>query len=230
MRTYGQYCPIARASEVFAERWTPIILRNVLNGSSTFTEIANGAPGLSRTLLTTRLRQLQRAGVIETSPTPSGRGSLYYPTEAGRELMTVMKALGAWGERWIELGPHHLDPGFVLHAWVHWYLERDRLPDRRVVARFDFPGMPGKVKTMWVLFDGSRSEICRKDPGFEVDVYVEADARALAEWHLGRIEWAEALRDDLIRVQGPKTLAKALPTWNRRSEASRLAKAQAAAG
>jgi DNA-binding HxlR family transcriptional regulator len=229
MRTYGQYCPIARASEVFAERWTPIILRNVLNGSRTFTEIANGAPGLSRTLLTTRLRQLQRAGVIETSPTPSGRGSLYHPTEAGRELMTVMKALGAWAERWIELGPHHLDPGFVLHAWVHWYLERDRLPARRVVVRFDFPGLPGKVKTMWVLFEGSRSEICRKDPGFEVDVYVEADARALAEWHLGRIEWAEALRGDLIRVQGPKTLAKALPTWNRRSEASRIARAPAAA-
>jgi DNA-binding HxlR family transcriptional regulator len=229
MRTYGQYCPIARASEIFAERWTPIILRNVLNGSVTFTEIANGAPGLSRTLLSTRLRQLQRAGVIEGSPHPSGRGSLYHPTEAGRELMTVMKALGAWGERWIELGPHHLDPGFVLHAWVHWYLERDRLPERRVVVRFDFPGLPGKVKSMWVLFDGGRSEICRKDPGFEVDVYVEADARALAEWHLGRIEWAEALREDLIRVQGPRTLARALPTWNKRSEASRLANAPAAA-
>jgi DNA-binding HxlR family transcriptional regulator len=230
MRTYGQYCPIARASEIFAERWTPIVLRNVLNGSRTFTEIANGAPGMSRTLLTTRLRQLQRAGVIETSPNPSGRGSFYAPTEAGRELMTVMKALGTWGERWIELGPHHLDPGFVLHAWVHWYLERDRLPDRRIVVRFDFPDLPGKMKTMWILFDGSRSEICRKDPGFEVDVFVEADARALAEWHLGRIEWSDALAEDLIRVEGPRTLARALPTWNRRSEASRLARTPAATG
>jgi DNA-binding HxlR family transcriptional regulator len=229
MRTYGQYCPIARASEILAERWTPIILRNVLNGSGTFTEIANGAPGLSRTLLTTRLRQLERAGVIETMPNPSGRGSLYLPTEAGRDLITVMKAMGTWGERWIELGPHHVDPGFVLHAWVNWYLERDRLPDRRGVVRFDFPGLPGKVKTMWVIFDGERSEICRKDPGFEPTLFVEADARALAEWHLGRIEWIDALRDEQIRVLGPSTLARALPTWNRRSEASRLVKTRVAA-
>ena len=228
MRTYGQYCPIARASEIFAERWTPIILRNVLNGSRTFTEIANGAPGLSRTLLTTRLRQLERAGVIETTPNPSGRGSQYLPTEAGRDLVTVMKAMGAWGERWIELGPHHLDPGFVLHAWVSWYLVRDRLPDRRVVVRFDFPGLPGKMKTMWVIFDGERSEICRKDPGFEPILLVEADARALAEWHLGRIEWIDALRDEQIRVLGPSSLARALPTWNRRSEASRLTRRVAA--
>lgn len=222
MRTYGQYCPISRASEIFAERWTPLIIRNVLNGSHTFTEIANGAPGLSRTLLTTRLRQLERAGVIQTTPTPSGRGSLYFPTEAGRDLMTVMKAMGAWGERWIELSPHHLDPGFVLHAWVHWYLELDRLPDRRVVARFHLPALPGKTKDMWVLFDGERSEICRKAPGFEEDLVIEADARALAEWHLGRIEWIDALREELIRVQGPSKLARALPTWNRRSEASRV--------
>lgn len=229
MRTYGQYCPIARASEILAERWTPIILRNLLNGSTMFTEIANGAPGLSRTLLTTRLRELERAGVIETMPNPSGRGSRYFPTEAGRDLVTVMKAMGTWGERWIELSPHHLDPGFVLHAWVNWYLERDRLPDRRVVVRFDFPGLPGKVKTMWVIFDGERSEICRKDPGFEPDLFVEADARALAEWHLGRIEWIDALRNEQIRVLGHSSLARALPTWNRRSEASRLAKTRATA-
>jgi DNA-binding HxlR family transcriptional regulator len=228
MRTYGQYCPIARASEIFAERWTPIIIRNVLNGSRTFTQIANGAPGLSRTLLTTRLRQLERAGVIATIPNPAGRGSLYLPTEAGRDLLTVMKAMGAWGERWIELGPHHVDPGFVLHAWVNWYLERDRLPDRRVVVRFDFPKLPGKVKTMWVIFDGERSEICRKDPGFEPDLFVEADARALAEWHLGRIEWVDAIREEQIRVSGPVSLARALPTWNRRSGASRLPKTRVA--
>jgi DNA-binding HxlR family transcriptional regulator len=229
VRTYGQYCPIARASEIFAERWTPIILRNVLNGSRTFTEIADGAPGLSRTLLTTRLRQLERAGVIERMPNASGRGSLYVPTDAGRDLVTVMKAMGTWGERWIELGPHHVDPGFVLHAWVNWYLERDRLPDRRIVVRFDFPGLPGKVKTMWVIFDGDRSEICRKDPGFEPTLFVEADARALAEWHLGRIEWIDAVRGEQIRVLGPPSMARALPTWNRRSEASRLAKTRATA-
>jgi DNA-binding HxlR family transcriptional regulator len=229
MRTYGQYCPIARASEILAERWTPIILRNLLNGSTTFTEIANGAPGLSRTLLTTRLRELERAGVIETLPNPSGRGSLYFPSEAGRDLAAVMKAMGMWGERWIELAPHHLDPGFVLHAWVNWYLERNRLPDRRVVARFHFLALPARARTMWVIFDGERSEVCLKDPGFEPDLFIEADLRALAEWHLGRIEWTDALRDEQIRVHGPASLARALPTWNRRSGASRLPEAHVAA-
>jgi DNA-binding HxlR family transcriptional regulator len=230
MRTYGQYCPIARASEILAERWTPIILRNLLNGSRTFTEIANGAPGLSRTLLTTRLRELERAGVVVTAPNPAGRGSLYLPSDAGRDLAAVMMAMGTWGERWLELAPHHLDPGFVLHACVNWYLERDRLPDRRVVVQFRFPELPARARTLWVIFDAGRSEVCLKDPGFEPDLFVEADARALAEWHLGRIEWIDALRHEQIRVHGPSPLARALPSWNRRSEASRLPKTRVAAG
>ena len=221
MRTYGQYCPIARASEILAERWTPIILRNLLNGSSTFTEIAEGAPGLSRTLLTTRLRELERAGVVVTTPNPAGRGSLYHPSESGRDLAAVMAAMGTWGERWMELAPEHLDPGVVLHSWVHWYLERDRLPERRVVARFYFPDVPLKGNTLWIIFDGDRSEVCRKDPGFEVDLFVEAESRPMAEWHLGRTEWRDALREGRIRVHGPSSLARALPTWNRRSEAAR---------
>src|SRR5687768_16721881 len=149
MRTYGQYCPIARASEILAERWTPIILRNLLLGSTTFGEIADGAPGLSRSLLTSRLRELARAGVVEITPAPGGRGHRYAPTEAGRDLASVMAAMGTWGERWIELAPEHLDPGMVLHSWVHWYLERDRLPDRRVVAEFTFPELPRKGGTLW---------------------------------------------------------------------------------
>jgi DNA-binding HxlR family transcriptional regulator len=229
MRTYGQYCPIARASEILAERWTPIILRNLLNGSTTFTEIANGAPGLSRTLLTSRLRELERAGVVVTAPNPAGRGSVYFPSEAGRDLAAVMTAMGTWGERWIELAPHHLDPGFVLHAWVNWYLVRDKLPGRRVVAQFRFPELPARARTFWVIFDGDRSEVCLKDPGFEPDLLVEADARALAEWHLGRIEWVDALRGEQVRVDGPSSLARALPTWNRRSGASRLPKTRVAA-
>jgi DNA-binding HxlR family transcriptional regulator len=221
MRTYGQYCPIARASEILAERWTPIIMRNVLHGGTTFTEIAQGAPGISRTLLTTRLRELERAGVIETRPNPAGRGRLYLPTPAGRDLADVMAALGTWGERWIELAPEHLDPGMVLHSWVTWYLERGRLPERRVVVRFDMTGLPGRAKRLWIIFDAEQSEVCLRDPGFEEDLFVEAEPRALAEWHLGRVEWVDAVRDDRIRVIGPAALARALPSWNQRSEAAR---------
>jgi len=190
----------------------------MLLGATTFTEIADGAPGMSRTLLTTRLRELERAGVIELAP--AGRGHHYRLTASGHDLAEVMAALGKWGERWIELAPEHLDPGMVLHSWVHWYLEGDRLLPRRVVVQFDFPGMPKKGSRLWVIFDGPRSEVCQTYPGFEVDLFVEAEPRALAEWHLGRIEWIEALRSARIAVVGPPSLARSLPTWNRRSAAA----------
>lgn len=221
MRTYGQYCPIARASEILAERWTPIIIRNLLHGSTTFTEIAEGAPGIPRTILTKRLRELERVGVIEATPNPNGRGFIYRPSEAGHDLAQVMAAMGTWGERWIELAPEHLDPGMVLHAWVHWYLALDRLPSRRVVVRFDFRALRGTGSSLWMIFDGQRSEVCLHHPGFAEDLIVQAEPRALAEWHLGRIEWRDAVLDGLIGVEGPPGLTRALPTWNRRSEAAR---------
>ena len=223
MRSYKQYCPIARASEILAERWTPIILRNLLNGSTTFTEIAEGAPGIPRSLLTSRLRELGRAGVVEAFPNPTGRGSRYRPTEAGRDLAGVMAAMGTWGERWMELAPEHLDPGVVLHSWCSWYLETDLLPPRRVVVRFDFPTLTKKGGVLWIIFETDRAEVCRKDPLFEVDLYVEAEPRALAEWHLGRIEWPDALLDGRISVRGSTDLARALPRWNRRSASARAA-------
>ena len=119
VRTYGQYCPIARASELLAERWSFIILRNiVLIGCRTFNEIADGAPGLSRGLLSKRLRDLEHAGVIEIRPKPDGPGSTYEPTQAGRELSEVMLALQRWGSQWAELTPEHAHPGVVLWGWV----------------------------------------------------------------------------------------------------------------
>ncbi len=217
MRTYGQYCPIARASEILAERWTPIILRDILNGVDTFTALADGAPGLSRTLLSNRLRDLERAGVIDITPNPDGRGKRYTPTDAGKDLSAVMLALGVWGERWIELAPEHLDPGVVLEAWVRQYLDYERLPDRRVVVRFDFPDMPKKGNELWLILHGADSEVCRTHPGFDEDLHVTAQSRALAEWHLGRLRWTDALRHGDIEVHGPTQLARALPTWNLRS-------------
>ncbi len=217
MRNYGQYCPIARASTVLAERWTPIILRNLLNGCTTFTEIADGAPGIPRSLLTGRLRELERVGVVWSEVNASGRGSLYHLTEAGQDLKELLRAFGTWGERWLELAPEDVDPYVVLWTWCEWYLERDRLPDHRVVVRFEFPDQPLSSRWFWVVFDGERSEVCRTDPGFEVDLLVKAESMVLAEWHLGRVEWNDALRADRIHVTGPRSLGRMLPTWNRRS-------------
>ncbi|MBW3665944.1 MAG: helix-turn-helix transcriptional regulator, partial [Actinobacteria bacterium] len=118
MRSYGQYCPIARASEILAERWTVIILRNLLIGCRTFNEIADGAPGLSRGLLAKRLRDLERVGVVDIRPKRDGPGSTYEPTEAGWELWDVMLALQRWGSKWAELSPEHAHPGVVLWAWA----------------------------------------------------------------------------------------------------------------
>ena len=217
MRSYGQYCPIARASEVLAERWTPIILRNMLNGSTTFTQIAADAPGIPRTLLTHRLRELAAIGVVEIRPRSGGHGSVYELSAAGRDLRGVIIAIGAWGERWLDLGPQHVDPGVVLRSWCHWYLATENLPERRVVVRFDFPDQPTKTNQAWVIFDGDDSEVCRTHPGFDEDLVVETEAKALAEWHLGRTEWTSAVRAGRIRVSGPPRLARSLPTWNRRS-------------
>ena len=217
MRSYGQYCPIARASEILAERWTPIILRDLLNGVDTFSELADGAPGLSRTLLSTRLSELARAGVIEIKPNPSGRGHLYTPTEAGRDLGQVMVALGTWGERWIELAPEHLDPGVVLESWIRLYLDHEKLPADRVVVRFEFPDVPIKGNELWCIFKGSASEVCRTHPGYDEDLVVKIESRALSEWHLGHITWAEAVRTRRVQVDGPPKLARALPTWNKKS-------------
>lgn len=203
-----------------------MILREMLQGATTFTEIAAGCPGISRTLLATRLRELQRAAVVDTTPNPSGRGSRYHLAEAGKDLGDVMAALGTWGERWIALAPEHLDPGLVLHSWVSRFLARERLPGRRVVVQFDFWGLPKKQARSWIIFDGERSEVCATYPGFEVDLFVEAEPRALIEWHLGRIKWVDALRADRIRVHGLPKLARALPTWNHLSPAAQLTDAR----
>jgi DNA-binding HxlR family transcriptional regulator len=222
MRTYGQYCPIARAAEVLDDRWNIVILRNVLIGCHTFNEIAEGAPGLSRGLLAKRLRELERAGVIEIRPKPDGRGSIYEPTQAGRELAEVMLALENWGRKWAELTPEHAHPGVVLWVWANFFLDHSRLPRRRVVVRFEYPSLPASSgRRSWLLIERGDVEYCLKFPGGEEELIVVLhDPLAFARWQLGKIEWGDALRSRAIEVKGSPTLARALPTWNRRAWAA----------
>jgi DNA-binding HxlR family transcriptional regulator len=215
MRNYGQFCPIARASEILAERWTPIIIRNVLLGCTTFNAIADGAPGLSRGLLSTRLRELERAGVIDIRAKGNSHGSTYVPTEAGRELWKVLLALQHWGTRWVELTPEHAHPGVVLWAWATGYLRRERLPHRRTVIRFEYTSLRGPGCRGWLLVDHGDAEICEKHPGGDEDLVVLVhDPLAFARWHLGEIKWTNVLRSGAIELSGRKDLARALPTWN----------------
>lgn len=215
MKGYQQYCPIARGSEIFAERWTPIIVRNLAVGCQTFTDIERGAPGISRTLLTQRLRQLERVGVIERIAAKGSRGPRYILTESGEELARVCVALGEWGARWLEMAPEHLDPLMALWSWGQGYVNTATLPDERIVVRFDF--VPRPKRTMWMLFENRRAEVCQKYPGFEEDLVVTADGRSFIKWHMGHISWQQALRDGAITVEGRRDIARALPTWNLRS-------------
>jgi DNA-binding HxlR family transcriptional regulator len=217
MRTYGQYCPIARASELLAERWSIIILRNIIIlGCRTFNEIADGAPGLSRGLLSKRLRELARAGVLEIRRKPDGPGSIYRPTEAGRELVQVMVALQHWGSKWADLTPEQAHPGVVLWMWATFYLDRERLPRRRVLVRFEYPTVSGPGSRNWLLIERGDVEICERYPGGDEHlVVVVHDPVVFARWHLGEVGWGESLRSGAIEVTGPRSLARALPAWHR---------------
>jgi DNA-binding HxlR family transcriptional regulator len=215
VRTYGQYCPIARGAEIFAERWTPLIIRNLYLGCGNFSKILEGAPGLSRTLLSQRLNQLERLRIVKSAPKPNGRGRHYKLTAAGEELFKVCQSLGEWGARWLEIAPENLDPFVALWSMCN-ALRRDRLPDRRVVIRFDFTGRP-RGERYWLLIEHGDTEICKTYPGFDEDLYITADAEAFVKWHAGQLSWAQATRDDRIQLDGPSSLVKAFPTWNARS-------------
>jgi len=215
VRTYGQYCPIARGAEIFAERWTPLIIRNLYLGCGSFSEILEGAPGLSRTMLSQRLKQLERVGVIESAPKPNERGKHYKLTSAGHELFTVCKSLGEWGARWLEIAPENLDPFVALWSMCN-ALRRERLPDRRVVIRFEFTGRPRRER-YWLLIERGDTEICKTSPGLDEDLYITAEAEAFVRWHAGQLTWAQATRGDHIQLEGLPSLVRAFPTWNARS-------------
>ena len=230
MRTYGQYCPIARGSEVLAERWTPVILRNILLGCRTFNEISAGAPGLSRALLSKRLRELERAQLLTIVPKGSGRGSFYEPTESGRDAWNVLVALGEWGDRWTDVLPEHADPNAVLWSWCQSYQRHDVLPAGRVVVRFEFRDARQRLVREWFHIENRSIELCRFDPGFGDDVIVCIhDPVPFAQWHIGLVSWNDIL-GSAVTVDGPAALKRSLPTWNACPDAHRERRARSAVG
>lgn len=216
MRSYREYCPIARASEIVAERWTPLVIRNLLYGCHTFTEIARGVPAMSRSLLIKRLKELERSGVV----TKTADGT-YQLTDAGADLAGAIDALGTWGERWLDVTTEHTDPGFVLWSWSKYYLDHEKLPDHRVLVEFAFPDEPPTNRRYWLLAEHRSAELCYSHPGGEPDVFVTARSDAFTRWHLGSLEWRCALADGTITVSGPAKLARAVPIWNRHPDPAR---------
>lgn len=186
------------------------MVRNLLYGCHTFSEIARGVPAMSRSLLIKRLKELDRAGVV----TKLADGT-YQLTDAGADLAGVIDALGVWGERWLEVTTEHTDPGFVLWSWARYYIDSDALPDRRVLVEFTFPDQPPTNRRYWLLAEGQAAELCYSHPGGEPDVFVTAGSEAFTRWHVGQLDWRQALAQGSITVTGPTKLARALPTWNR---------------
>ncbi len=217
MRGYGQFCPIAMASEIFAERWTPLILRELLAGSRRFGELQRGLPTISRALLAQRLRSLERAGVIRSAPLPSGRGREYAPTPAAEELRGVLERLGEWGQRWAasQFDAENLD--VLLLMWnMRRRVDLARLPRRRVVARFEFRGYPPRCRELrrcWLVLERRGADLCLKDPLLDEDLVVSADVGALARVWMGATTFDAARRSGTFTIEGPRELAQAFPGW-----------------
>jgi DNA-binding HxlR family transcriptional regulator len=207
---YQQICPVSLASEVLAERWTPLILREiVLFDRHHFTEIQHAVGRISQSLLSTRLRTLEEAGIIERIPNRGGRGWEYYPTSAGRELEEVLNQLGIWAQHWIELRQEHCDVAYLMQT-VHELLQPERLPRADVTVRFEFMHQP---KVYWLVLGGGQSELCFNDPGRDTDLLVTSDEQALGAVLLGRATFADTIRAGKIILDGPPKLTRDFPTW-----------------
>jgi DNA-binding HxlR family transcriptional regulator len=212
MQKYKQYCPVARASEILADRWTPLIMRELILGSRRFNEIERGLPGISRSLLASRLRDLREAGVVDRLPGPHSRATEYHLSDAGQDLKTVIEALGAWGVRWAfgEPRPEELDPGLLVWK-IHQRINRELLPERRTVVEFDFTGPRGR--RVWLLLEPREVSVCVTPPGFDTDLVVRSDLLAFYRVWLGQIDYDAALRCGAVVVDGLPVLAKQLPRW-----------------
>jgi DNA-binding HxlR family transcriptional regulator len=212
MYLYGQYCPVARASEILADRWTPLIVRELLAGVHRFNDLDRGLPGISRALLVERLRRLERMGVVERHASREGRLTEYRLTRAGRQLQRVIDVLGGWGARWAfgDPRPTELDP-IVLLWWMKRRVRRYRLPPRRVVIQFDFRAP--RSGRYWLVLERTDVLVCLQHPRFEVDVYVTADLEAFYRVWLGRIPLGQALRERSVHLDGMPAAVRAFPQW-----------------
>jgi DNA-binding HxlR family transcriptional regulator len=213
MEPHAQYCPVTYAADLLADRWTLLILREVVVGGATrFNEIERGLPRVSRSLLAQRLRNLDRIGLIEAVPLPGGRGHEYRPTPAGKEVEPVLQAMGDWAVRWVfgDPRPEELDPTFLMW-WMSRRVNFDALPTGRTVVRFDLV-RPGR-SVYWLVLEPADASVCSTDPGLPVAVHVTADMMVFHRVFAGRITFAEAMGDGSVEIVGPSRLARQLPKW-----------------
>jgi DNA-binding HxlR family transcriptional regulator len=211
-RSYGQYCPLALATELLCERWSLLIVSRVADGCRHFNDIHRGVPRISPSLLAQRLRVLERAGVIARKST-NGAKPEYVLTSAGEALTPIIDALAIWGQHWArDMVRDDMDPAFLVWS-MHLRLDTDRMPKGRTVLQFDFSGAPREPRRFWLVHEDGQVEMCLKDPGFEVTVWVESDLRVFIEAWRGIRDLRKEMRAQRIKVRGPAHSRRELPHW-----------------
>jgi DNA-binding HxlR family transcriptional regulator len=203
--SYGQYCPVAMASEILCSRWTILVVREMLCGTTRFNDLRRGVPRMSPSLLSKRLKELEGAGVVRAVRSAAG-ATEYRLTEAGEELRPIVLGMGFWGQRWVEsqLTLGNLDPALLM--WdMRRNLRRDVVPtDRRAVIEFVFAGVPSPKRTWWLVFDEGDVDLCLKRPGFDIDLRVNTDVKTLTDIWMGQVKLKDALDSEALTLEGAR--------------------------
>jgi DNA-binding HxlR family transcriptional regulator len=211
--SYGQFCPVAMAAEVVCTRWTPLILRELIAGSTRFNDLRKGVPRMSPTLLSKRLKELEEAGVVERVRGKGGTWE-YGLTPAGRELQTVVFGLGMWGQRWVEARTSlkNLDPSLLM--WdMRRNLDPTPMPPRRAVIQIVYPELSSARRTWWLIVDGGETDLCSVDPGFEVDLVVETDLRTMTAIWMGLTSVRSEIAAGRLKLDGDGQLKTSMQQW-----------------
>ena len=212
MSGYGQFCPIAKASEILSQRWTILILRELGAGGESFNDLRRGLPLISPSLLSSRLKSLEQARVISRAETD--KGIKYALTDAGRELKPIILQMGVWGHRWArsKLTPDDLDPSMLM--WdIHRTMNASYFDADRSVLHFEFGDYDAKFRRWWLVIQNGDVDVCMKDPGHDVDLKVTTDVRTLTGVWMGDVSLGQALRDRRIRLSGNARFKRDISTW-----------------
>lgn len=216
-RGYGQYCPLALATELLCERWTLLVMSRVIDGCTQFNQIHRGVPRISPSLLSKRLDRLVRGGLLVHRPATNTTPAVYTLTPAGKDLEAIIEQLAVWGQHWArDMTEDDLDPGFLLWS-MHTRLDTARMPEGRTVIEFEFDGAPKDCRRFWLVNQDGIVDMCLKHPGYEVDVKVTSDLRLFIEAWRGLRDMRAEIRGRRIRVTGPSTLIRLFPDWLRLS-------------
>jgi len=210
---YGQFCPIAKASEILGEKWTILIVRELLMGSTRFNELQRGLGNISPTILTKRLGMLEAAGLVLRRRIRGQRGFEYLPTASCKELLPILLSIGEWGMRWAQSA---LTDGDYDVQLLMLYLERsivpDKLPGGETIIKFHFSEL-GELADWWIVVTGSAVDVCTSDPGKDVDIYFTTTVRSMAEVWMGNRSYRAAIAADDLEVTGPRALTRNITEW-----------------